>query len=78
MKEIAVEWLIKEIKANDWWYLPESMKQDIFDQAKEIEKEQMIGFHKWMLENDIEANAETFFGYSDTDMLNEYLKAQKL
>lgn len=36
----AVEWLIEEIKAEDWWYLPQSMKQDIFEQAKQMEKEQ--------------------------------------
>jgi hypothetical protein len=37
----AVEWLLNEIIAKDWWYLPESMKQDIIDQAKEMEKQQI-------------------------------------
>lgn len=37
----AVEWLLNEIIAKDWWYLPESMKQDIIEQAKAMEKEQI-------------------------------------
>ena len=41
MKQTAVEWLIHEISAKDWWYLPQSMKQDIIDQAIEMEKEQL-------------------------------------
>lgn len=41
MKQTAVEWLINEIITKDWWYLPESMKQDIIEQAKSMEKEQI-------------------------------------
>ena len=41
MKQTAVEWLINEIIAKDWWYLPESMKQDIIEQSKTMEKEQI-------------------------------------
>lgn len=37
----AVEWLLDEIIAKDWWYLPESMKQDIIDQAREMEQKQL-------------------------------------
>ncbi len=44
MKQTVVEWLLDEIIAKDWWYLPESMKQDIFEQAKEMEKQQIIDF----------------------------------
>jgi hypothetical protein len=36
----AVEWLVNEINATDWWYLPQSIKQDVIQQAKEMEKEQ--------------------------------------
>jgi hypothetical protein len=43
----AVEWLIQEISAKDWWYLSQSMKQDIIEQAKEMEKEQIISFGEW-------------------------------
>lgn len=41
MKQTAVEWLINEINAPDWWYLPQSMKQDIIEQAKAMEKDQI-------------------------------------
>ena len=36
-------------------------------------KQQMIGFHKWMLTMDTEANAEEFFHYTDEDMAEMYL-----
>ena len=42
MKQTAVDWLLNEIKAKYWCYLPQSMKQDIIDQALEMEKEQII------------------------------------
>lgn len=44
MKQTAVEWLVNEMREYDWWYLPESMKEDIIDQAKAMEKEQLIMF----------------------------------
>ena len=46
------------------------------EQAKLMERELMIGFHKWMKENDTAENAEQYFHYSDEDMLNEYLKTK--
>jgi hypothetical protein len=49
MEQTAVDWLINEIIAKDWWYLPESMKQDIIEQAKAMEKEQ-IGYSEIDLE----------------------------
>ena len=33
----------------------------------------VIGFHRWMKENDTPENAEKWFGYSDEDMLNAYV-----
>ena len=45
MEQTAVEWLINEIITKDWWYLPESMKQDIIEQAKEMEKEHLYNFY---------------------------------
>ena len=33
----------------------------------------VIGFHRWMKENDTPENAEKWFGYSDEDMLNAYI-----
>lgn len=35
-------------------------------------------FHLWMLENDTEENAERFFHYQLTDMLNEFKKEKGL
>ena len=76
MKQTAAEWLLQLWLTNERFERVILIEQ--FEQAKEMEKEQMIGFHKWMLENDTPENAERFFHFSDTDMLNEYLKAQKL
>ena len=75
MKQTAVEWFQDQIIkiVNGTCELSEIQ---IFNQAKEMEKEQIIKFHKWMIENDTPENAERFFHFSDTDMLNEYLKAQ--
>lgn len=86
MKQTAVEWLFKQISTSKHFYnLMEDInsrstvaQSDIIEQAKEMEKSQIIEFHKWMLENVTLENAERFFHFSDTDMLNEYLKAQKL
>jgi hypothetical protein len=33
----------------------------------------VIGFYRWMKENDTPENAEKWFGYSDEDMLNAYV-----
>ena len=77
MKQTAVEWLLEQIfkhnnlvKGDGWFYV----KPDIIEQAKAMEKEHMIGFHKWMLENDTEQNAEKHFHFTDNDMLDEYYK----
>lgn len=45
MKQTAIDWLLNEISATDWWYLPQSMKQDIIQQAKAMEREQIIMAH---------------------------------
>ena len=39
-------------------------------------KKHMIGFHKWMRENDIEEKAEEYFHYTDEDMAEEYIKRE--
>jgi|694.fasta_scaffold89795_2 hypothetical protein len=44
MKQTAVEWLVKEMVATDWWYLSQSMKEDIIEQAKEMERQQIKFF----------------------------------
>ena len=65
MKQTAVEWLYGISK------LRELDKFDL-EQAKEMEKEQIIEFHKWMIENDTAQNAEKHFHFTDSDMLHEY------
>jgi hypothetical protein len=40
MKQTAVEWLVEEL--TNGYYLDEQMKQKIIEQAKEMEKEQIM------------------------------------
>ena len=74
MKEVtAANWLInKLITENEVTLKGENYK--LFELAKEMEREQMIKFYKWMLENNTEQNAEKYFHFTDSDMLNEYYK----
>ncbi len=44
VKQTAVEWLLEELLNRDWYHLSESIKNEIIQQAKEIEKEQKIEF----------------------------------
>ena len=59
-------------------YITENAANRILDYINNLyleqEKEQMIGFYKWMLKVDRADNAEEFFHYTDEDMLEEYLK----
>ena len=38
----AVEWLLEELDNKDWYYLQQSIRNEIIEQAKALEKEQMI------------------------------------
>lgn len=38
----ALEFIIEEISRKDWWHLPKSMKLEIIEQAKEMEKQQIM------------------------------------
>ena len=50
----------------------------VIEEAKKMySKQDMIGFHKWMKENDTPENAEQYFHYTDEDMLEEYLNRDK-
>ena len=69
MKQTAVEWLLEQVPR-----IVNIASFDILEQAKAMEREHMIGFHKWMLENDTEQNAEKHFHFTDNDMLDEYYK----
>jgi hypothetical protein len=52
MKQTAVEWLINEFKANDWWYLPQSMKEDIIEQAKALEEQRQLDLIRFLRTQD--------------------------
>ena len=75
-QQTAVEWLVEMLSSpvcngfinGNRRIIP----HDIIEQSKQMEKEQMIGFYKWMKENDTKENAEKYFHYSDEDMLNEF------
>jgi len=74
MKQTAVQWFalkLMSLKMNP---------KEVFDfvgwleEAKEMEKEQMLNFYMWMRMNE---RAEEYFHYSDEDMFAEYLKQAK-
>ena len=66
MKQTAVEWLVEVVAKMGY------VSTEILEQAKAMENEQMIKFHKWMIENDTVQNAENHFHFTDSDMFNEY------
>lgn len=70
MKQTAVEWLV--IQLHTHWGNEDVSFEKLLEQAKEMEKQQMIEFHKWMIENDTVKNAEKHFHFTDSDMLHEY------
>jgi hypothetical protein len=41
----AIDWFLEELENNDWYWLPESIKNEIIYQAKEMEKQQIIDAH---------------------------------
>jgi hypothetical protein len=76
-QQTAVEWLENEldnILYLDLFHSEWKKVTKAIEQAKAMEKEQMIMFYRWMKEVDTYENAERFFHYTDEDMLNEYLK----
>jgi hypothetical protein len=76
-QQTAVEFLLSEL---DIVKLIEreklTMAAEVVRQAKQMEKEQLIAFHKWMLVNDTEQNAEKYFHYTDENMWHEFLNSK--
>ena len=68
-QQTAVEWLIEQKLSRPW--------EEIVEEAKAMEKEQIIAFHKWMLVNDTEQNAEKYFHYTDENMWHEFLNSKR-
>jgi hypothetical protein len=72
-QQTAVDWLYQKLSTSSSDELVGNINA-WFEQAKQIEKEQMLMFYRWMKENDTFEYAERFFHYTDEDMLNEFLK----
>ena len=83
-QQTAVEWLVEQLVELDK-ELDGRRKSDdstvikinptkIYKQAKQMEKEQIINFHGWMLRNDTQENAELFFHYGDMDMVSLFFE----
>ena len=76
MKQTAVEWLVNEMREYDWWYLPESMKEDIIDQAKAIERKQIIEARN----NGFMASGEGWngeYGIENINLLTQEIKSEQ-
>ena len=76
MKQTAVEWLVNEMREYDWWYLPESMKEDIIDQAKAIERKQIIEARN----NGFMVSGEGWngeYGIEDINLLTQEIKSEQ-
>lgn len=50
--------------------------QKLIDNIEKFTVEMSINFALWLRDNDIAENADKYFGYSDKDMLNEFLKSR--
>lgn len=77
-QQTAVEFLLTELDIAKLIAREKlTMAAEVVRQAKQMEKEQIIAFHKWMLQNDTEENAEKYFHYSDESMWYEFLESQE-
>jgi hypothetical protein len=47
-KQTSVEWLIENINKKSWWENVAGIPEEIIEQAKATEKENMIGLLQWM------------------------------
>ena len=74
MNQTAVDWLEDNLIGNPFSEKDFAHNVNIFKQAKEMEKEQMLNFYMWMRMNE---KAEEYFHYTDDDMFEEYLKQEK-
>lgn len=58
-KQTAVDWLVQQIKQPNFIHIPTSI---LFDQAKAMEKEQMIkAFNEGTFANDEKVTAEQYY-----------------
>jgi hypothetical protein len=67
MKQTAVEWLFEQVCNLDWKNLIGDKKQEIFEQAKAIEKEQVTTFAKLWEEKLLDGRTDSVDDlYNDT------------
>ena len=64
MKQTAVEWLEEQMKT--WGDLPRWMRDDILNQAKEMEKEQIIEAHGNKQKTKSNPDSIVTYGYTFT------------
>jgi hypothetical protein len=48
MKQTAVEWLTQQVKSKEWQDMFIWHKEEVFEQAKAMEKEQMVNFAEFV------------------------------
>jgi hypothetical protein len=66
MKQTAVEWLAEQVKSVKWKFADISDREAIIDQAKEMEKQQIIyayvaGFYSIPFRSSRESEAEQYY-----------------
>ncbi len=84
MKQTAAEWLIEQVNSPSWSGLFIWHKEEIFQQAKEMEEKHMLGFAEFVAtysDKNKNANGEILHAKSKydgtettTDLLEQYYK----
>jgi hypothetical protein len=76
MKQTAVEWLIDELKDNGIEYL--DLAYEIIEQAKEMEKQQIIDAYVTPLSKEFWFKKDDIFNQQAEQYYNETFKKDKL
>ena len=70
MKQTAVEWLTQQVKSKEWQDMFIWHKEEVFEQAKAMEKEQMCSFAEFVAtypDKNININGEMLHAKSKYD-----------
>lgn len=70
MKQTAVEWLTQQVKSKEWQDMFIWHKEEVFEQAKAMEKEQMCAFAEFVAtypDKNININGEMLHAKSKYD-----------
>ena len=60
-KQTAVEWLMVKIHTTDWVNNTREEKLEIFEQAKEMEKQQIIDAYKFGISDEYVIGSEQYY-----------------